>query len=221
MKEKLKIGVLVSGSGSNLQAIIDRGEDGSLDARVAVVISNNPNAFALERARQHQLPTLVIDHRDFPSREDFDAALVAALQEKGCELVVMAGFMRVLTPLFFAAFPQKVLNIHPALLPAFAGIDAQQQAFSYGVKFAGCTVHFADAGIDTGPIIMQAVVEVHRDDTRDTLAKRILEQEHRIYPQVIQLYAEGRLEIEGRKVFIKDALPAPRLGIANPPLEKF
>jgi phosphoribosylglycinamide formyltransferase-1 len=205
VKRVLKIGVLASGSGSNLQAIINSIESGSLDAQILVVIVNNTRAFAMERACQHNIPALVIDHKGFASRAEFDAALVGALKERGVELVVMAGFMRILTPAFFAAFPQRVLNIHPALLPAFPGVDAQRQAFDYGVKFAGCTVHFADAGVDTGPIVMQAVVDVHDNDTRDTLAERILAQEHRLYPQVIQLYAEGRLEIRGRKVFIKDA----------------
>ena len=200
--QKVKIGVLVSGSGSNLQSIIDQIEQGWLQAEIKVVISNNPNAYALERAARHNLSVQVISQLDFYQREDFDRQMTEVLRACDVELVVLAGFMRVLTPLFLRSFSGRVMNIHPALLPAFPGMHVQQQAVEYGVKFAGCTVHFVDEGVDTGPIIIQAVVPVLDDDTADTLAARILREEHVIYPQAIQLYAEGRLKVQGRKVVV-------------------
>ena len=200
--KKVKIGVLVSGSGSNLQAIIDRIEEGQLPAEIKVVVSNDPQAYALERAARHRLPVQVVNHGDFCRREDFDRQLVSALKSVDVDLVVLAGFMRVLTPVFLRVFPCRVMNIHPALLPAFPGLHVQKQALEYGVKFAGCTVHFVDEGVDRGPIIIQAVVPVWDDDTEDTLAARILQEEHRIYPQAIRLYAEGRLTVEGRRVVV-------------------
>lgn len=221
MPRKIGIGVLVSGSGSNLQSIIDHIEGGKLDAEIRLVLSNKPEAYALERCRKHNIPTAVIDHRRFASREEFDRRLIEALRASGVELVVMAGFMRVLSPEFFRAFPMKILNIHPALLPSFPGIHVQQKAVEYGVKFSGCTVHFADEGVDTGPLIIQAVVPVDPDDTADTLAARILKEEHRIYPQAIQYYAEGRIEIEGRKVRIRDGRRMTESALHNPPLTRF
>jgi len=219
--KKLKLGVLVSGSGSNLQAIIDRIEKGALDAEIAVTISNKPGAYALERCRKYGIPAVEIRHQDFSTREAFDRKMIDILHLHAVELVVMAGFMRVLTPLFLSAFPMKIMNIHPALLPAFPGTHVQQQAIDYGVKFSGCTVHFADEGVDTGPVIIQAVVPVLPQDTADTLAARILREEHRIYPQAIQLQAEGRLIISGRRVFIKDGPVMPETAIHNPPLTGF
>ncbi len=204
MGGKLNIGVLVSGSGSNLQSIIDNIDKGLLDAKINVVVSNNPEAYALERSRKHGIPVVVIEHKGFKSREDFDREMIAALGVYPVELVVLAGFMRVLTPLFLDAFPLRVVNIHPALLPAFPGVRVQQQAVAYGVKFSGCTVHFVDKGVDTGPIIIQSVVPVYDTDDEDTLAARILREEHRIYPQAIQYYAEGKLDIRGHRVFIRD-----------------
>jgi len=217
----VNLGVLVSGSGSNLQSIIDSIEKGTLHAVVRIVISNNPDAYALERARRHEIKSLVIDHLTYPSREDFERALIESLRSHEVELVVMAGFMRVLTPLFLRTFPMKIMNIHPAILPSFQGIHAQERAFDYGVKFSGCTVHFADDGIDTGPIIIQSVVPVCHDDTADTLRERILREEHRIYPQAIQYYAEGRIEISGRKVKICHGLRPEERALHNPPLESF
>ena len=218
--QKVKIGVLVSGSGSNLQSIIDQIEQGRLQAEIKVVISNNPEAYALERAARRHLAVQVVNQLNFQKREDFDRQMTAALQACDVELVVLAGFMRVLTPLFLGSFPGRIMNIHPALLPAFPGLHVQQQALDYGVKFTGCTVHFVDEGVDTGPIIIQAVVPVFDDDTADTLAARILREEHRIYPQAIQLYAEGRLVVRGRKVVVTGvskpevkALHNPSLGI--------
>ena len=219
--KKTNLGVLVSGSGSSLQAIIDNIESGKLDAIIRVVISDVPKVRALERARNHNIPTVVIDHENFGTREEFDREAVAILKSHSLDLVIMAGFMKILTPVFLRAFPGRIMNIHPALLPSFQGLHVQQKAFDYGVKFSGCTVHFADEGVDTGPIIIQAVVPVYDNDTIDILQERILKEEHRIYSQAIQFYAEGRLEINGRKVQIKDSgtMETPR--VHNPPLEKF
>ena len=205
-------GVLISGSGTNLQAILDRVAAGTLDCRVGLVVSNRPDAAGLARARAAGVPTRVIPHRDFASREAFDAALVAALTEAGVELVVLAGFDRLITRTLLAAFPQRIMNIHPALLPSFKGLHAQRQALEYGVRIAGATVHFVDEATDHGPIILQAAVPVAPDDTAETLGARILSVEHVIYPQAIQLFAEGRLVVEGRHVHIRGprpALPAP------------
>jgi phosphoribosylglycinamide formyltransferase-1 len=215
VSKKLRIGALASGGGTNLQAIIDRCRDGSLAAELVLVVSNNPDAGALERARQAGIPTLCIDHRDFDSRETFDHAVVGALRDAGVELIVLAGFMRIISPVFVEAFPHRIMNIHPALLPAFPGLHVQRKALEHGVRFTGCTVHFVDNGTDTGPIIIQAVVPVLDDDTEATLSARILEQEHQIYPRAIQLFAEGRLRVEGRRVFVQDANP-PRSALINP-----
>jgi phosphoribosylglycinamide formyltransferase-1 len=203
-RRKLKVGVLVSGSGTNLQAMIDQIEAATLAARVVCVISNKADAFALERARRHGIPALHLDHRLFSGREAYDAALVAALREHGAELVVLAGFMRIVTPVLLEAFPQAVMNIHPALLPAFPGLHAQRQALEHGAKVTGCTVHFVDSGTDTGPIILQAPVPILEGDTAETLSQRISQEEHRLYPAAVQLYAEGRLTVEGRRVKISD-----------------
>ncbi|MRR35264.1 phosphoribosylglycinamide formyltransferase [bacterium] len=206
MTDLLKIGVLVSGNGSNLQAIIDRIEDGTLPARIACVISNKADAYALERAKSHSIPTHILDHRAHAGRESYDAALVELLRSHGVGLVVLAGFMRIVTPVLLGAFPHAVLNIHPALLPAFPGLHAQRQALQYGVKVSGCTVHFVDEGTDTGPIIIQAIVPVLDDDTENTLSARIQKEEHRIYPEAVNLFAQGRLTVDGRKVVVT---PAP------------
>ena len=217
-KRQVPIGVLVSGNGSNLQSLIDHAENGKLDAEIRIVISNNEEAYALERCRKHNIRTAVINHRDFDSRDSFDRRMIEILTASGIELVVMAGFMRVLSPAFFQAFPMKIMNIHPALLPSFPGIHVQQKAVDYGVKFSGCTVHFADEGVDSGPIIIQAVVPVYDDDSGESLAKRILKKEHRIYPQAVQYYAEGRIEVIGRKVKILDIPQVSGKSIYNPPL---
>jgi len=204
MADVLKLGVLISGNGSNLQSIIDHIEKGFLDAVIKIVVSNTADAFGLHRAKKHGIPFFVLENKNFKRKEDFDQELVRILQEQGVDLVVLAGFMRILTPTFLRAFPQRVMNIHPALLPSFPGLHAQKQAFDYGVKISGCTVHFVDEGVDTGPIIIQAAVPVLDDDTDETLAARILKEEHRIYPQAIQWFAEGKLDIRGRKVFVKE-----------------
>jgi phosphoribosylglycinamide formyltransferase 1 len=221
MAKKLPIGVLASGSGSNLQSIIDHIEQGHLDGIIRVVISNNPDAYALTRAKKHSIPFVVINHQEFPTREAFDGQMADTLVSFGVELVVMAGFMRVLSAQFLKSFPQRVINIHPALLPAFPGLHGQRQAFEYGVKFSGCTVHFADDGVDSGPIIIQAIVPVLESDTEDTLAERILREEHRIYPQAIQFYAEGRIEVQNRQVKIKGLGEVETQAWHNPPLEGF
>jgi phosphoribosylglycinamide formyltransferase-1 len=192
---KLELGVLVSGSGTNLQAILDAIADGRLDAQVRVVISNQPGARALERARAAGVPTSVISHREFPDRAAFDARVVAALRDAGVSHVVLAGFMRLLTSVLLDAFPWRIVNIHPALLPAFPGVHAQRQALAYGVKVAGCTVHYVDAGTDSGPVIAQAAVPVLDGDTEDTLSARILVEEHRLLVAVLAAIAAGRVRV--------------------------
>lgn len=198
----MRVAVLVSGSGTNLQALLDAQRAKTLGAKVAVVISNKPGVAALDRAAQAGVPTVVISHKDYGSREGFDAALAAAVRAWSADLVVLAGFMRLLTPTFLNEFPGRVINVHPSLLPAFPGVDAQAQAWHYGVKVTGCTVHFVDAGTDTGPIIAQSSVAVHDDDTVDTLRARILAEEHQLLPRVVSLFAQGRVRAEGRRVKI-------------------
>ncbi len=217
----VNLGVLVSGSGSNLQAIIDNVEAGRLDARIKVVVSNLPEVYALERAKKHGIPAVVLGHREYKIRQDFDQKLVDVLKSHEVELVILAGFMRIITPVLLRSFPMRVMNIHPALLPAFPGTHVWQAEVDYGVKFAGCTVHFVDEGTDTGPIIIQAVVPVYDDDTADSLNARILKQEHKIYSQAIQLYAEGRLEIQGKRVLAKGMSRAPESFMINPPAGRF
>lgn len=190
------LGVLVSGSGTNLQAILDAIRERTLDARLAVVVSNVPEAKALDRARAANVEAVVVDHRGFADRAAFDAAVVEVLRARGVELVVLAGFMRLLTPALLDAFPMRIVNVHPALLPAFPGIHGQRQALEYGVRVAGCTVHFVDRGTDTGPIIAQATVPVLDDDDEATLTARILAKEHELLPRVLQWVADGRVSIE-------------------------
>ncbi len=216
MSEKPAIAVLISGSGSNLQAIIDASERGEIPCRVGIVISNKAGAYGLVRAEKHGIPTEVVDHKAYSSREEFDARLVEIIRGSGAELVCLAGFMRVLTPLFVHAFPNRILNIHPALLPSFPGTHGPRQALSYGVRFSGCTVHFLDEGVDTGPIVVQAIVPVYDDDTEETLAARILVQEHRIYPMAIRLFFAGKLKIEGRHVKVVGEPKIPEFFHRNP-----
>ncbi|MCW5891900.1 MAG: phosphoribosylglycinamide formyltransferase [bacterium] len=202
-------GVLVSGSGTNLQAILERIAAGRLACRIAVVISNRPGAKALERAAAAGVPTEVVDHRAFMGREPFERRVIEVLRARGVELVVLAGFDRLVTPVLLGAFPGRVMNIHPALLPAFKGLHAQRQAAEYGVRIAGATVHFVDEEVDHGPIILQGAVAIGPDDDAATVARRILAVEHELYPQAIQLYAEGRLVLDGRRVRIRDARTPP------------
>lgn len=196
----MRLGVLVSGSGTNLQALLDAEAAGSLSGSVVVVISNKPGVAALDRAARHGVPSAVISHREHATREDFDRALVAALRDRGVELVVLAGFMRIVTRVFLDAFPQRVVNVHPSLLPAFPGVDAQAQALAYGAKVTGCTVHLVDAGVDTGPILAQTPVAVLDDDTVDTLKARILREEHRTLVAAVNAVATGRARLDGRRV---------------------
>ena len=200
--QPLKLAVLVSGNGSNLQAIIDRIEAGGINARITCVISNNPEARALTRAARHGIPTIIHEKRCFTKLREYDTALVDILKDHEVGLVVLAGFMQILTDVMIDAFPNTIINIHPALLPAFPGLNAQKQALDYGVRFSGCTVHFVDRGTDTGPIILQAVVPVMRDDTVAMLSKRILKEEHQIFPETIRLLAEGKITIKDRRVWI-------------------
>jgi phosphoribosylglycinamide formyltransferase 1 len=197
----MNVGVLCSGSGTNLQALIDKAAKGELGpARLTVVGSNVPDCAALARARAAALPTFVIDHRDYKTRATFDQALLAAMRSHQVDLLVLAGFMRVLGDEVLAAFPQRVVNIHPTLLPAFPGVHAHKQTYDYGVKIAGCTVHFVDAGIDTGPIIAQAAIGVQDDDDEEAMRARILVEEHRLLPAVVRAIAERRVIVEGRRV---------------------
>lgn len=196
----LKIGVLASGRGTNLQSIIDSIQRGDLETEIRIVISDRKGAKALARASKYHIPNQYINPDDYATKEEFEQAMINLLEEHKVELVILAGFMRLLTPYFVRHYKNKIMNIHPSLLPAFPGLNAQRQALEYGVKIAGCTVHFVDEGMDTGPIILQAAVPVKEGDTEETLAERILQEEHRIYPEAIRLYSEGRLKIEGRVV---------------------
>ena len=220
MARQVSIGVLISGSGTNLQAIIDAIEAGKLDAKIEVVLSNKADAYGLVRARNHGIAVEVLNHRSFCSREDYDRAVIAVLQARGVELVVLAGFMRLLSPGFVKTYSNRIMNIHPALLPSFPGLNVQQKAVDHGVRFSGCTVHFVNEECDEGPIIIQAVVPVFADDTGETLAARILEQEHRIYPRAIQLYAESRLKVVGRKVLVDRPGKDEKQALIEPPLEE-
>ena len=199
----VKLGVLISGTGSNLQAIIDAILRGDLKAEIRLDISKRPDAQGLECARRHRIETAVIEHRKFPSREDFDRAVLAALRARSVELVALAGFMRLLSPVMLDAFPGSIMNIHNSLLPSFPGIHGPKDAIDYGVKIAGCTVFFVTPGVDVGPVIVQAAVPVMPGDDEQLLAARILQQEHRILPHAISLFQQGRLEIRGRQVIIK------------------
>ena len=198
----LKVGVLISGHGSNLQAIIDACEKGEIPAKVAVVISNKPDAYGLERAKNHGIATAVFEPNNFKDKVSYEAEIVKTLQKYEVGLVCLAGYMRIVGKTLLDAYAGKMINIHPALLPSFPGLHAQKQAFDYGVKVSGATVHFIDEGCDTGPVIIQSMVPVLEDDTEEALSARILEQEHLIYPQAIKLFAEGKLKIKGCKVRI-------------------
>ena len=201
MTEKIKVGVLASGRGTDLQSIIDASESGRIDADVVVVISDNRDAFVLKRARRHNISAYFVDPKG-KSREELDGEIDKILRKHEVDLVVGAGYMRILSPWFVKRWYGKLINIHPALLPSFKGTDGQGDALRYGVKITGCTTHFMDEKMDHGPIILQAAVKVKDNDTRDSLASRILEVEHQILPRTVQLFAEGRLKIEGRRVKI-------------------
>ncbi|MGM0771019.1 MAG: phosphoribosylglycinamide formyltransferase [Halobacteriota archaeon] len=199
----LNIAVIVSGRGSNLQSIIDNIENGYIpDAAIKVVISDKGDAYALERAKDHGIDGVFIDPSAFVGKRGYEQEVLKTLEKYGTELVLLAGYMRIIGSDLIEAYRNRIMNIHPALLPSFMGLHAQKQAFDYGVKVAGCTVHFVDEGMDTGPIILQRSVSVLEDDTEDSLADRILEQEHKIYPEAVKLFVEDRLKVEGRKVSI-------------------
>ncbi|MCG6551937.1 MAG: phosphoribosylglycinamide formyltransferase [Candidatus Magnetominusculus sp. LBB02] len=195
-----RIGVLASGRGSNFQSLIDSIDSGAIKAEVACLITDNPDAYATERAKRHNIPHVYMNPA---SKDMYYNAIADELTRRGVELVALAGFMRVVKKPLIAAFPMRIMNIHPALLPSFKGLHAQRQALDYGVKIAGCTVHFVDEGVDTGPIILQEAVPVLSGDTEETLSARILECEHRIYPRAIKLFIEGKLKITGNKVIVE------------------
>lgn len=207
----LRVAVLASGRGSNLQAIIDSIEANQVQAAIVAVISNKKDAVALERARKHGLKDLFVDPKPFAgqpdSREAYDRALLAILQQHDAELVLLAGYMKIVTAVLVNAYANRMMNIHPSLLPSFPGLDVQKKAIEWGCKLAGCTVHFVTEGVDEGPIILQAAVPILDDDSPETLAARILVQEHRLYPRAVQLFAEGRLHVEGRRVCIEQGKP--------------
>lgn len=196
----INVGVLISGRGSNLQAIIDACEKGKISAKVAVVISTKADAYGLDRAKKHKLPTAVFEPKKFKDKNTYELEIVKIFKQHNVDLVCLAGYMRIVGQVLLEHFQGKMINIHPALLPSFPGLQVQKAALDHGVKISGCTVHFVDEGCDTGPIIVQAAVPVLEDDTEETLSARILEQEHKIYPQAIKLFAEGKLKIEGRRV---------------------
>jgi phosphoribosylglycinamide formyltransferase 1 len=205
---KVRLGVLASGRGSNLQAIIDAIESGTVQARVAVVISNKKDAQALERARAHGVPDVYLDPTRYAGmndkREAYDRGVLDILRKHEVDLVLLAGYMKIVTPVLIDAYRNHMMNIHPSLLPSFPGLEAQKQALEWGAKVSGCTVHFVTEGVDEGPIILQATVPVLEGDSPETLASRILVEEHVMYPRAVQLYADGRLSVEGRRVRIAD-----------------
>ena len=215
----VRLGVLLSGRGSNLQAIIDAIEGGSLSAEIGVVLSNKQDAGGLERARKHGVPHVWLDPKPFAgrpdSREAYDRAVLDVLRKYEVDLVLLAGYMKIVTAALVTAYENRMMNIHPSLLPSFPGLDVQKKAIEHGCKIAGCTVHFVTEGVDEGPIIVQAAVPILEGDTADVLADRILVEEHRIYTRAIQLYAEGRLRVEGRRVMVAEAGP-PASGFHNP-----
>jgi phosphoribosylglycinamide formyltransferase-1 len=213
----LNLGVLASGRGSNFQSIINEIESGKLNASIKLLIVDNPDAYAIERAKKHSIEYLYINPKEFSSKDDFFRKIADELKARNVELVILAGFMRIVRKPLIDAFPNRILNIHPALLPSFPGLHGQKQAMDYGVRISGCTVHFVDEGMDTGPVIIQAAVPVSPDDTEETLSARILKLEHKIFPEAIRLYAEGRLSVEGRVVKIKGYELKDEF-IVNPPL---
>jgi phosphoribosylglycinamide formyltransferase 1 len=214
----LRIAVLASGRGSNLQAVIDAIERGEVQGDIAAVISNKKDAVALERARKHGIRDVFVDPKPFAgrpdSREAYDLALLEVLQQHQVELVLLAGYMKIVTAVLVNAYSNRMMNIHPSLLPSFPGLDVQKKAIEWGCKLAGCTVHFVTEGVDEGPIILQASVPILDEDTPETLAARILAQEHKIYPRAVQLFAEQRLRVDGRRVFIERGKPVGEVVIS-------
>jgi phosphoribosylglycinamide formyltransferase-1 len=213
----LNLGVLASGRGSNFQAIIDEIEKGRLNAKIQLLIVDNSNAYVIERAKTHGIEYLIIRPKEFSSKDNFYLKVSEELKKRNVGLVVLAGFMRIVGKPLIDAFPNRIMNIHPAILPSFPGLHGQRQALEYGVKISGCTVHFVDEGMDTGPIIIQTAVPVYHDDTEETISERILKLEHKIYPEAIRLFSEGRIEVDGRIVKIKENAPFDN-ALVNPPL---
>jgi phosphoribosylglycinamide formyltransferase-1 len=212
----LTIGVLASGRGSNFQSIIDNIESGLINAKTSLLITDKADAYALERAKKHNIEALIIVPKDFPDKDSYYSHIADELEKRGVSLVVLAGFMRVIGKPLVDRYPNRIMNIHPALLPSFPGLHGHRDAIDHGVKISGCTVHFVDEGVDTGPIIIQAAVPAYDDDTEETLSERILKQEHRVFPLAIKLYAEDRIKVKGRKAVIKND---SKDGILiNPPL---
>jgi phosphoribosylglycinamide formyltransferase-1 len=216
--DRLMLGVLASGRGSNFQAIIDAIEKGTLNATVKLLIVDNSHAPAIERARKKSIECLYIDHHRFSTKDDFFEKIAYEFTARSVELIILAGFMRIVRKPLLEAFRNRVMNVHPALLPSFPGLHGQSQAVDYGAKISGCTVHFVDEGMDTGPVIIQAAVPVSPDDTDDTLSERILKLEHKVYPEAIRLYSEGRLKVVGRRVLIEGYAVKDEEYIVNPPL---
>jgi len=202
--KKGRIAVLLSGRGSNFRALYKATKEGKIPAEIVLVITDKKNAPGAASAREYGIETLYFRRKDYPDRVLFDMAIADAIEKRKIDLICLAGYMRILSPEFIKRFRGRIMNIHPALLPCFPGLHAQKQALDYGVRFSGATVHFVDEGVDSGPIILQSVVPVYQDDTEETLAERILKEEHRIYPEAVKLFFEGRLEIKGRKVIIKN-----------------
>lgn len=217
--DDLKIGVLASGRGSNFQSIIDAVKTGYINAGLRLLVTDNAKAFAIERAKRHDIEYLIMSPKQFASRDAYYEKIAGELKSRGVGLVVLAGFMRIVGKPLIAAFHNRIMNIHPALLPSFPGLHGQRQAHDYAAKISGCTVHFVDEGMDTGPIIIQAAVPVRDDDTEESLSDRILKFEHKIYPEAIRLFSEGRLRVLGRKVVIDGSGQAEE-ALINPPLSK-
>jgi phosphoribosylglycinamide formyltransferase-1 len=214
----LTIGVLASGRGSNFQSIIDNIKSGYINAKIAVLITDNAKAYAIERARGNNIETLVLVPKDFPDKDSYYKHIADELAKRNVGLVILAGFMRVVGKPLIERFRDRIMNIHPALLPSFPGLHGQKQAVDYGVKISGCTVHFVDEGMDTGPIIVQSAVPVYEDDTEDSLSERILKEEHRIFPLAVKLFSEGKIKVKGRKVFIESR--REEVAMTNPPYPK-
>jgi len=214
----IKIGVLASGRGSNFQSIIDAVERRYIDGEIRVLITDNPEAYAIQRAENHGIDSVVMKPKDRESRDAYYQAVASELRKREVDLVILAGFMRIVGKPLIDAYPMRIMNIHPAILPSFPGLHGQAQAADYGVKVSGCTVHFVDEGMDTGPVIIQAVVPAYHDDTEESLAERILRQEHRIFPYAIKLFAEGRLRVEGRKVIVEANKNTGEV-LINPPID--
>ena len=218
MAKNIRLGVLVSGRGSNLQAIIDAINQGKINASIEIVISDREDAYALKRAEENHIKNIFVNPKEFESKQEFEKEIIRLLKENSVELICLAGFMRVLSPDIVRAFKDRIINIHPSLLPSFPGLHVQKKALEHGVKFSGCTVHFVDEGVDTGPVIIQAVVPIFDNDTEDSLSERILKQEHKIYPRAVQLIAEQRVTKKDRRVFIKNYREKDFFFI-NPPLD--